>query len=71
MGRNLLNDHKIPIPNDIDVLNGFKINQMAIIYANIFHFKARQNIHKYEFWVCKMYTIWQPWSEEVWPMLAG
>jgi hypothetical protein len=18
-----------------------------------------------------MYTIWQPWSEEVWPMLAG
>jgi hypothetical protein len=37
---------------------------MAINYANIFHFKAPQNIPRLEFLVCKQ-TIWQPCRTDV------
>jgi hypothetical protein len=44
--------------------NGYKIDQMAIKYTNIYHCKTLPNLPKLGLWVWKE-TIWQPWMKEI------
>jgi hypothetical protein len=59
MGWNVPKDHTIT-KWPLNVTKGRKVFQMAMLYTNIFHLKAPQNIPKFGYLVWK-YNIWQPW----------
>jgi hypothetical protein len=54
-GENIPNNQKGPH----NIPNGHKINQITILYTNIFYCKTLQNLPKFGFLVWK-YAIWHP-----------